>query len=122
MKKFQTGMSSLTLLLVLMAGAFVLLAGFKIGPLYIDNYFVRSSVNALQDEDVRNMSDHQIRRAVDRYFIINGVRDLSSKDIKIERDSSRTLVMLDYEKRINFFANLDVVVMFKNHFDTSDYQ
>ncbi|MCK9503060.1 MAG: DUF4845 domain-containing protein [Porticoccaceae bacterium] len=122
MKKFQTGMSSLTLLLVLMAGAFVLLAAFKIGPLYIDNYFVRSSVNALQDEDVSKMSDHQIRTTLDRYFIINGVRDLSSRDVKIDRDSARTLVMMDYEKRIDFFANLDVVVSFENHFDTSDYQ
>lgn len=115
-------MSSLTLLLVLMAGAFVLLAAFKIGPLYIDNYFVRSSVNALQDEDVSKMSDHQIRTTLDRYFIINGVRDLSSRDVKIDRDSARTLVMMDYEKRIDFFANLDVVVSFENHFDTSDYQ
>jgi len=122
MKKFQTGISSLSLLLVLMAAAFALLTAFKVGPLYVDNYFVRSSVNALQDEDVKNMSDIQIRRALDRYFIINGVRDLSSRDVDVKRDSRRILVTLDYEKRINFFANIDVVVKFENHFESSNYR
>lgn len=121
MKSKQTGMSSIALLLVLMAGAFVLMAAFKVGPLYLDNYFVKSSVDALQDENVREMSNQQIIAAIDRYFLINGVRDIQAKTAKIERDAKHVVVMIDYEKRINFISNLDVVVRFENHFDTSDY-
>jgi len=112
-------MSSIPLLLVLMAGAFVLLAVFKIGPLYLDNYFVKSSIDALQDEDIRRMNDVQIRKALDRYFLINGVRDISASAVKIERETDRVTVKLDYEKRINFFSNLDVVVSFENHHEAT---
>lgn len=121
MNRFQSGMSSLTLLIVLIGSAFILLSVFKIGPLYLDNYFVKSSVEALQDEDVRKMSNRQIYNALSRYFTINGVRDISPKVAIIERSDTKTLVKIDYEKRVNFFGNLDVVVRFENHFDTSNY-
>jgi hypothetical protein len=119
MKSKQTGLSSIGLLLVLLAGAFVLMAVFKVGPLYLDNYFVKSSVDALQDEDVRKMSNTQIVKALNRYFLINGVRDHSAKSVKIVREESKTIVKMDYEKRVNFIGNLDIVVSFQNHYDTS---
>ena len=117
----QKGMSSLTLLTVLVAIAFVLLVIFRVGPLYLDNYFVRSSVNALQNEDIRIMSNHQIYGALNRYFTVNGVRDISARDAEIERHNTHTVVTLSYEKRAHFFANLDVVVTFTNQFDSADY-
>ena len=122
MNNHQKGMSSLTLLVIMLAGAFVLLAVFRVGPLYLDNYFINSSINALQDEDISRMSDTQIRKALDRYFLINGVRDRSAKEAEIERRKDGIAVKLDYEKRIDFLGNLDVVVTFENHFDTADHR
>jgi Domain of unknown function (DUF4845) len=123
MSKLQSGMSSIGLLLVLLAAAFGLMVVFKVGPLYLDNYFVKSSVDALIDEDVRKMSNNQIADALDRYFLINGVRDISARTAaKIEREDTRTVVKVDYEKRVNFLANLDVVVTFENHYDSSQSQ
>ncbi len=117
----QKGLSSLTLLLILGAVSFILLAAFRLGPLYIDNYFVSASVESLQDEDIGDMSDHEIVSALGRYFTINGVRDISARQAKIERNTEGVLVKLDYEKRVDFFANVDVVVTFKNRFDSSQY-
>jgi outer membrane lipopolysaccharide assembly protein LptE/RlpB len=121
MKRIQTGMSSISLLLVLAACGFVLLIAFKIGPLYIDNYFVRASVNSLQEMDVRSVSDREVKKALSRYFMINGVRDISPDSATVERDTKHAVVKLDYEKRVPFFGNVDVVVRFENHFDTLDY-
>lgn len=114
-------MSSISLLMVLSACAFVLLIVFKIGPLYIDNYFVKASVDSLQEIDVAGVSDREVRSALSRYFMVNGVRDISVNAAKIERDTKHAVVKLDYEKRIVFFGNVDVVVRFENHFDTLDY-
>ena len=117
----QAGISSLALLLVMIAGAIILLVAFRIGPLYIDNYFVRASVESLEEENLRNMSDRQIRAALERFFIVNGVRDISSKAAKIERDARDVTVNLDYEKRVNVIGNLDAVVLFQNQYSTKDY-
>lgn len=120
-KQSQLGMSSLSLLLVLIAVAFVLMAAFKIGPLYLDNYFVKSSVESLQDEKITEMSDVQIHKALYSRFIVNGVRDIDVKQALIERSSKGVVVDLSYEKRVNFIGNVDVVVIFNNRFDTSNF-
>lgn len=116
----QSGLSSLAVLLILIACASVLLVVFKVGPLYIDNYFVKASVDSLRDEDIESLSDHSIRSALSRYFTVNGVRDISVKIAKVERNAKYVIVKVDYEKRINLFGNLDVVTRFENHFDSRD--
>lgn len=120
-KQSQLGMSSLSLLLVLIAVAFVLMAAFKLGPLYLDNYFVKSSVESLQDEKITEMSDVQIRKVLYSRFIVNGVRDIDVKEAVIDRSSKGVVVDLSYEKRVNFIGNVDVVVVFNNRFDTANF-
>lgn len=120
-KHSQRGISSLGLLAILAIGGFVLLAAFRLGPLYIDNYFVSSALDSLADEKIHEMSDGQIRRKLANYFVVNNVRDIDTRDIEIERERTHTLVKVDYEKRVDFLANVDVVVEFKNHFNSSQY-
>ncbi len=117
----QKGLSSLSLLVILGAASFILLAAFRLGPLYIDNYFVKASVESLQSEDLRDMSDRQIRSALSRHFTINGVRDIDARSAEIERSTEGVLVKLDYEKRVDFLGNVDIVVVFENRFDSSQY-
>jgi len=117
--KLQQGISSLGLLCVLGLAGFGLLIGFKVGPLFLDNYFVTSAMASLKDEKVQDMTDGAIRRKLASLFIVNNVRDIDMKDIKVERDSRRTLVTLNYEKRVQFLGNVDVVVRFYNAFDSS---
>jgi len=118
--KMQRGISSLGLLIVLGVAGFGLLIGFKLGPLYLDNYFVSSAMDALKDEKVDQMTETAIKRKLAGLFIVNNVRDIDMKDIKIQRDKTRTLVTLNYERRKEFLANVDVVVKFNNAFDSSN--
>lgn len=115
----QKGISTLGLLVGIIIFAFVLTVGFKIGPLYLDNMFVRESIESLQNEKYSDMTDRDIVRFVQNSFDINNIRDLSTKDMTIERQKHKLLVTLDYEKRVHLMGNVDVVVMFKNHFDSS---
>ena len=116
----QRGLSTLGLMVTLLLVAFFLLCSFKLIPLYLDSYFVQASLNKLRDEDLATMTNTQIRDKVDRHFSIDGIRDVSVRDVKIERQKDRVILNLDYEKRINFLGNLDVVVSFQNGIDTAD--
>ena len=118
-QKRQSGVTILGFMLILLVGAFLLTAGFKLGPLYIDNQFIRESIESLENENYREMTDRQIKAYISNTFIINNIRDLDGRDIKISREKHRLFVSLDYEKRVNFMGNLDVVVSFENHFDSS---
>ena len=115
----QRGLSALGILVLLAVIGFFLTIATRIGPLYLDNSFVDAALQSLADESVHKMSDAQIRRKLQAAFTINSVRDVYAKDTVIERKKTATTVSLDYERRIHFLANVDVVVIFKNTYDTS---
>ena len=113
----QQGLSALGLLLVLAIAGFFLTIGTRIGPLYLDNSFVNAALQSLENESVHTLTDRQIRRKMSDYFMVNNVRDVKVKDLVIERNKKKTVIRLDYERRINFMANVDVVVVFTNAYD-----
>lgn len=115
----QRGLSTLGLLVTLAIVGFFFTAAFKIGPLYLDNVFVKDALDSLRDKNVAEMTDSEIRSSVGDYFNINNVRDINTKQIAITREKERVLVDVDYEKRVPFLSNIDIVVSFKNHFDSS---
>lgn len=118
--KKQQGMSMLSGLVLLAVIGFFLTALFKVGPLYLDNSFVSAAVASLQQEDVHGMTDGEIRRKLSAQFNMNNVRDIDPKMIKVTRKKTQTIVTVDYEKRVNFMGNVDVVVVFSNSYDSDN--
>jgi hypothetical protein len=119
-KNMQRGLSSIVLLLILAVGGVVLTIAFSVGPLYIDNYFVNGALQTLKESNPHQMSDLEIRKKVNNSFTVNNVRGIDIRSLKIERQRTKTLVMLDYEKRVHLMGNLSVVVDFENRFDSSE--
>jgi len=115
----QQGLSALGILVLLAVIGFFLTIATRIGPLYLDNSFVDAALQSLADEPVHTMSDGKIRRKLQAAFTVNSIRDVYAKDTVIERKKTATTVSLDYERRVHFLANVDVVVVFKNTYDTS---
>ncbi|OUS11788.1 hypothetical protein A9Q89_07640 [Gammaproteobacteria bacterium 53_120_T64] len=115
----QRGLSALGVLLVLTIGGFFLTIATTIGPLYLDNSFVNAAIQSLASEPIHKLSDSKIRRRLQDSFTINNIRDVNAKDTVIERKKTATTVSLDYERRVHLLANVDVVVVFKNTYDTS---
>ncbi len=115
----QRGVSPLGFLAVLAIGGFFLTVVFKVGPLFVEYYFVDGALQTLANEDIDTMNNRQIRRMVSDSFTINSVRDVDIKSMKVERDKTRTLVYFDYEKRVNFIANVDIVAVFHAEYDSS---
>ena len=118
----QRGMSSLSLLVVLSAAGFFLLVLFRVGPLYLDNYSVAAALESMGAEDVHQLSDDEGRRKLRNYFTINNIRDINVRDVAIERSAEGTVIKVDYEKRVDFLGNADVVVTFTNHLNSADYR
>ena len=116
--KKQQGMSLLSGLVLLAVVGFFLTAAFKVGPLYLDNSFVSAAIASLQNEDVHNMSDRDIRQKLNAQFDMNNVRDIDKSLIEVVRERTRTQVTLNYEKRTNFMGNVDIVVVFNNSYDS----
>ncbi|MEH6638379.1 MAG: DUF4845 domain-containing protein [Porticoccaceae bacterium] len=114
-------MSTLGAVVLLLLATFFLTIVFKVGPMYLDNFAVKGSFDGLAEENVRDMTDSEIRRKMDSYFIVNNVRNFSARDVVIKRERTKIVVSHDYETRANFMGNLDVVAVFSNKYDSSEH-
>lgn len=119
----QAGFSMLQWLLILAVAGFFLIFGFKVVPIYSENMYVVSALKALQDSGSRlqDMSNMEITGKLNNFYMINNVRSEGpTKSLKIDRSSSdKVIIKVDYETRVNFFHNIDLVIKFENHLDSS---
>jgi hypothetical protein len=120
----QRGLSSLGWLLVMLIAGFFLTLAFKMVPAYADNVYVKDALKSLTDFEktergYAGMSDSDIRSHLGNYFMINNVRNDATKSLKIDRKSDKVLVNMDYEVRVPLFYNVDVVMVFRNQFDSN---
>ncbi len=118
-KSVEQGISLLGVLFVLLLVGFALTVLFRVGPLYLDDYTVRKSFEALGDGDTRNLSDQAIREKLYKNFVVNNVDSIDLKQVRIDRNPARILVSFYYERRVQFLGNLDVVAKFNNVYDSS---
>ncbi|QIL88876.1 DUF4845 domain-containing protein [Microbulbifer sp. SH-1] len=116
----QRGMSYWGWLLVIAVFGFGLTVVSKLGPAYIDAHFVEEGLHSLsQNSSIREMSNTEIKRELDRYFTINNVRGEPTQAVKIIRGADSTLVSINYELRQPLFHNVDVVMKFDKQLNTA---
>jgi len=120
--KHQRGMGMLQWALVIAIAGFFMLFAFKVVPLYAENRYVESALRSLENggEKLEQMTDAEITKKLNNFYMINNVRSEGpTKNIKIERESEKALVTVDYETRVPFFWNIDLVLDFQNHLDST---
>jgi hypothetical protein len=116
----QRGMTSASALFTLFIVGFLLTVTFKLGPHYLDNRIIQGAIDQVGQSDINGKSNSQIRRKIADFFTINNIRDIDVRKVVITRDDSGTKISLDYEKRIEMFGNVDVVLKFSNLYESAE--
>ncbi len=110
----QRGMTFISLLLLMMIMGFFMLLLLKLGPVYLENYTVKTVLaNLRQDPVLHTRPSREIRRAIDSQLYVNEVRRLGSKDIKLKREGTAVTINIDYFVRVPIIANVDAIMTFK---------
>jgi Domain of unknown function (DUF4845) len=114
-------MTGLKLLFVMIVAASALTCFFKLGPLFLDNWFIMKALKALGEqhsEDLNQLSKTTIQGELDKFYMINNIRGEGAKALKIERLKDYTVLTVAYEVRVHMIANIDAVVTFNNVLDS----
>lgn len=120
--KRQRGLGMLQWALVIAIAGFFLLFAFKVVPLYAENRYVESALRSLvaSGDKLEEMTNAEITKKLNNFYMINNVRSEGpTNNIKIEREAERALVTIDYETRVPLMYNIDLVLSFKNHLDST---
>ena len=111
----QKGMSFLAMFAVVAVVVFLAMFAFKVGPSYMEFMTVKTIA-----EDVSNNPDllkgpkSNVVKYIDQSYRTNNLWDLkASETIDLQKDGRLGYVItVNYEKRANLFANIDVVTVF----------
>lgn len=118
--KKQRGATLTSTIIVIFIGGFLLQVAFKVGPHYLDNLIIAGAIDQIGQSNLEDETISDIRRKVSDFFTINNIRDVPVSDLVINRNKEGVRISLDYEKRIEMFSNIDVVLKFNNHYDTAE--
>ena len=118
MKRAQNlGMSSFSLLALLLVVAFIGICAFKDTPLYYDNIMLKSTLSGIDTPvgSIDALSNAEIRDSLQKAFSVNAI-DLDPRDVQIRRENNRTTIGYDYEARTELFSNISVIAHFETQY------
>ncbi len=115
----QRGLTMISWVFVLAVLAFCGIFGFAVVPMYAENVYVVNALKSLAEPgiNIAEMSDAEINKKLQNFYMVNNVRSDGAQNIVIDRKSKALLITIDYENRANLFWNIDVVTRFQNHLD-----
>ncbi len=87
--------------------------GLKIAPLYIDHNLITGICEELiENGEAANMTTTDIRQRVSNSLRINNVTGFDLSDITLRRENGAPVISINYERRLELVANLDIVAKF----------
>ncbi len=109
----QRGASKFGLLMLFLLISGFLTAGLKVAPLYVDHNLITGICEESVDNgEAVNMTITDVRNRVSNTLRINNVTDFDLSAITIRKENNRAIITIDYERRVELVANLDIVAKF----------
>lgn len=113
MKRMQRGMTMLGFLITLSVVILFIFCGMKIVPMYIEFYSVKKMLATISNNpESASAPKDKIRALFARSLQIDYVKIIKPEMLKIETTESGYNLVMDYERREELVANLDVVGKF----------
>ncbi len=111
----QQGMSFLLIVALLALLAFAAMFAVKVGPAYIEFRTISKLVHETNmNAQLMKQPRSKVLSHIDQAFRTNNLWDYRADDtVSFQKSKGGLLVKVDYEKRTNLFANIDVVSVFK---------
>jgi len=114
----QSGLTFLTIVLIMAVFGFFVLLALKITPIYIENNSVKTVLHKLEnDASVKRKTVAGIRKMIAHGFRINSIYDFPKENIKIKKTKNRLIIDLTYDKVEPIVANVSVMVSFSDKID-----
>jgi hypothetical protein len=115
LQKSQKGITMFTIAFYLGLLVFVALTVLKLFPVYMESFAVASSVNSMNSGQVEYSGALAVRSALMRKLGFNNVENVTMDDISVTRADRVYMIDVNYEVRIPYIKNINLIVSFENH-------
>ena len=112
----QQGFSFWSLSFYLFLLGFAVFNGLKLFPVYAESATIESAVRSLESDRLANYtSPMSVKSALFKRMSINNVTFVTHEDIAVIRENNNFVVDAEYEVRIPYFQNIDLLFSFEHH-------
>ena len=112
----QKGFSVYSLSFYLLLIGVVVFTGLKLFPPYMTSFSVESSVRALESDSGQTFNGvSSVKGSLFKKLRFNNVDTVTSDDVIVLRQDNVYVVDVDYEFRIPYFKNIDLIISFTHH-------
>lgn len=92
----------------------------RLSPVYLEGYYLKDILTSLSYEpELSSMSVPEVRKKLNKSFSVNGIESEPIEALKITHIDDKMIVNMNYEKRIAFLGNIDFILSFNYHLDSS---
>ena len=103
----QKGMTTIGLVIVIAIFGSIVLTGFKILPMYMEYFQVKSVLESVAvDEKIDIKSQRDMWAAISRRLLINQISTIKRENMSLTRADNSTTITVDYEVRKPYIAQL----------------
>ena len=75
---------------------------------------IESVHSGVSGKDLAAVTNADLKSRLEKNFQVSMIAEDRLKEVEIERSGNKVLLKLNYDARVNFVGNVDVVVHFKN--------
>lgn len=122
MRKNQQGASYIAILIAVIGFAFLVKIAIAVWGPYVDDRLIDTQIMELMQDSPANTSPEKFAQQMSQRLDMNGVRDINFKDIAQVTNIDGLQVKKDYEIRMPFLLNIDLVLKFEKSFDQRSVQ
>ena len=122
MRKNQQGASYIGILIAIIGFAFLAKIVIAVWAPYWDDRVIDGQIAELLQSSPKNISPSEFETKMEQRFDMNGIRDITFKDIAQVMNTDGLQVKKDYEIRKPFLLNIDLVLKFEKSFDQRSVQ
>ena len=109
---YQQGASLYAIIVMMTMLGIIIFAGLKIAPAYIDNQIITTTVENMRESgELERMPLRELRSRINRTMQINNV-NFDPQNINEVAEGGVQYIEVQYESRVDLFANIDAVVEF----------
>lgn len=121
MKYKQRGASYLGIFFAIVLAAFAVKLAVALFPPFWDDRIVNMAITEALTSLPKDTTQRQFKEDLSKRLEMNNIRDLKADDIvQVTNNSSGLTVNKSYEVREPFFANIELVMTFKQEFNQSN--
>ena len=112
MRKTQTGVSLIGLLLVSAVLVATAIVGMKLVPSYLEFMAVKKVIKAVAEEKGGASTVAEIRRSFELRASVDAIESVKSTDLEITKDGGSVVISTRYRKEIPLVANTGIYIDF----------